>query len=41
MNEEYDLDGDYKNPNGLNFLAFSLEGLDIGKLAMFKLHMGD
>lgn len=41
MNEEYDLDGDYKYPNGLNFLAFSLEGLDIGKLAMFKLYMGD
>ena len=37
MNEEYSLKGDNAYPDDLNFLAFSLEGLDIGKLAIFKL----
>ena len=41
MNEEYDLEGDNAYPDDLNFLAFSLEELDIGKLAIFKLQAGD
>lgn len=41
MNEEYDLEGNNAYPDDLNFLAFSLEGLDIGKLAIFKLQAQD
>lgn len=41
MNEEYSLKGDNAYPDDLNFLAFSLEGLDIGKLAIFKLEAMD
>ena len=41
MNDEYKLTGDNRYRNDLNFLAFSLDGLNIGKLAIFKLHMGD
>lgn len=41
MNEEFDLTGDNRYPDDLHFLAFSLEGLDVGKLALFKLQMGD
>lgn len=41
MNEEYGLKGDNAYPDDLNFLAFSLEGLDIGKLAIFKLQAQD
>ena len=41
MNEEYDLEGDNAYPDDLNFLAFSLEELDIGKLAILKLQAGD
>ena len=41
MNKEYNLKGDNAYPDDLNFLAFSLEGLDIGKLAIFKLRAGD
>jgi hypothetical protein len=39
MNEEFEIKDKYKDD--LHFLAFSLDGLDIGKLAMFKLMMGD
>lgn len=41
MNEQYHLTGDNAYPDDLHFLAFSLDGLDAGKLAMFKLRMGD
>ena len=41
MNEEYDLKGSNAYPDNLNFLAFSLEGLNIGKLAIFKLQAQD
>lgn len=41
MNEHYGLTGDNRYPDGLNFLAFSLDGLEIGKLAMLKMCQGD
>lgn len=41
MNIEFELEGDKKYQDDLHFLAFSLEGLNVGKLAMFKLQMGD
>lgn len=41
MNKEYGLTGDNRYPDDLHFLCFPLDGLDIGKLAMFKLRMGD
>lgn len=41
MNEELDLKGNDRYSDDLHFLAFNLDGLDVGKLAMFKLRMGD
>lgn len=41
MNDKYNLMGDCKYPDDLNFLAFSNDGLNIGKLAMFKMAMQD
>lgn len=41
MNEELQLNGQDKYRDDLQFLAFSLDGLNVGKLAMFKLQMGD
>ena len=41
MNEQYGLTGDNAYPDDLHFLAFSLDGLDVGKLAIFKLQMDD
>lgn len=41
MNTKYNLTGDNAYPNDLTFLAFPLDGLNIGKLAMFKLRMED
>ena len=41
MNEEFSLTGDNKYPDDLHFLAFPLDGLDVGKLAMFKIRMRD
>ena len=41
MNDEFHLHGDNAYPDDLHFLAFPLDGLDAGKLSMFKLHMGD
>ena len=32
--------GSNRYPDDLVFLAFSLDGLDVGKLAMFKLRFG-
>lgn len=37
MNEFYSLTGSNRYPDDLHFLAFDIIGLDIGKLAMFKL----
>lgn len=41
MNQHYGLTGDNRYPDDLNFLAFPLNGLNVGKLAMFKLKMED
>lgn len=41
MNVQYHLTGDNAYPDDLHFLAFSLDGLDVNKLAMFKLRMQD
>lgn len=41
MNNEFGLTGKNAYPSNLQFLAFPLEGLDVGKLAIFKLKMGD
>ena len=41
MNEEFHLTGDNRYPDDLHFLAFPLDGLDVGKLAIFKLRMED
>ena len=41
MNRELGLTGANRYQNGLKFLAFPLDGLDIGKLAAFKLNMRD
>lgn len=40
MNNYYGLTGSNRYPDDLTFLAFPLDNLDIGKLAMFKLRMG-
>jgi hypothetical protein len=41
MNEHYGLTGNTAYPDDLTFLAFPLDGLDGGKLAMFKLNWRD
>ena len=41
MNDLGKLSNDNRYPDDITFLAFPLDGLDIGKLAMFKLKMGD
>ena len=41
MNEVYCLTGTNRYPDDLTFLCFPLDGLHVGKLAMFKLEMGD
>lgn len=41
MNEEFDLTDDNRYPDDLHFLAFPLDGLNINKLAIFKIMMGD
>lgn len=41
MNDYYNLTGTNRYPNDLTFLAFPLDGLNVGKLAMFKLRRGD
>lgn len=41
VNEYYGLKGKDKFPKDLTILMFPLKDLDIGKLAMFKLRMGD
>lgn len=41
VNAEFGLTGDNRYDDNLTFLAFPLDGLDVGKLAIFKLQMGD
>ena len=41
MNNKYHLTGHNAYPEDLTFLAFSLDGLEIGKLSLFKLKMQD
>lgn len=41
MNKYYNLQGNCKYKNNLTFLAFPLDGLNVGKLAMIKLAMED
>lgn len=41
MNEEFDLIGEDQYREDLLFLAFPLDGLDGGKLALFKMRMRD
>lgn len=41
INKYYNVIECDKFKNDLHFLAFNLDGLNIGKLAMFKLRMGD
>lgn len=40
VNQTYVLEGDNRFQDDLTFLAFSLDGLDVGKLAIFKLEFG-
>lgn len=41
MNVIYHLKGNVRYPNNLCFLAFPIDGLNVNKLAMFKLEMQD
>ncbi len=41
MNEAYNLSGRKAYPDNFQFLAFPLDGLNVAKLAMFKLRMQD
>ena len=41
MNAEYGLTGNNAYPDDLRFLCFPLDGLDIGRLAFFKLIAAD
>ena len=41
VNKAFKLTGNDRFQDDLTILAFPLDGLDIGKLAMFKLRMGD
>lgn len=41
MNDKYHLTRDNRYPDDLHFLAFSLDNLDLGKLAIFKTRMRD
>jgi len=41
INSAYDLEGTVAYKSDLPFLAFPLDGLDVGKLAIFRLRMED
>lgn len=41
LNTAYDLQGKERFPDDLNILMFDYRGMNVGKLAMFKLRMGD
>lgn len=40
MNETYGLTGSNRYSDNFTFLSFMLDGLDVGKLAMFKMKFG-
>jgi hypothetical protein len=40
MNDMYGLTGKNRYPDNFTFLCFKLDGLDVGKLAIFKLSFG-
>lgn len=40
MNDTYALTGSNRYPDTLTFLCFRLDGLNVGKLAMFKMQFG-
>jgi len=40
MNNYYDLTDNNRYPDDLTFLAFPLDNLDVGKLAIFKMQFG-
>jgi len=40
MNETYKLSGKVAYPDNFVFIAFPIEGMDIGKLAIFKMEFG-
>ena len=41
MNDYYELTNSNRYQDNLHFLAFSLDGLDVSKLAVFKIRMQD
>ena len=41
MNRYYKLTGTNAYPRDIHFLAFPMDGLNVGKLSMFKLRMDD
>ena len=41
MNDTYSLTDKNRYPDNFTFLAFSLDGLNVSKLAMIKLRLGD
>jgi len=41
MNAAFELAGDCRFKSDITFLAFTLDGLNIGKLAIFKMRMED
>ena len=41
MNDEFHLTGKNRYPDNFHFMAFPFDGLDVNKLAMFKLQMRD
>lgn len=41
INDYYNFQGDNRFQDNINFLTFPLEGMNTGKLAMFKLRMED
>lgn len=41
LNDRWDLTGKERFKNNLTILMFSYEGMNVGKLAMLKLRMGD
>lgn len=41
INDHYDFEGNNRFQEDLNFLVFPLDGLNVGKLALFRLRCGD
>lgn len=41
LNDKWDLTGNNRFKNDLSILMFDYEGMDVGKLAIFKLRAGD